>query len=148
MGCDFYIYVYLEIEHCNGISYHEFSTIRGYYSDLECGICDSDDDERDYYYKTPEYDALYYSMKKMCLTPRKPVIIYDKSFVSPKFEMKYLPVIQSKMNNKNENEYSRYIDTGTFTSMEQVIKITKKESRYDPSEYYSNSFENITDVNA
>ena len=34
MGCDFYIDVYLEIEHINGISYYEFPTIRGYYSDL------------------------------------------------------------------------------------------------------------------
>lgn len=38
MGCDYYINVYLEIEHINGISYYELSLIRGYFSDLECGI--------------------------------------------------------------------------------------------------------------
>lgn len=31
MGCDYYIHVYLEIQHTNGISYHEFDSIRGYY---------------------------------------------------------------------------------------------------------------------
>ena len=45
MGCDFYIYIYLEIEHTKGISYYELPTMRGYYCDLECGVCDSDDDE-------------------------------------------------------------------------------------------------------
>lgn len=41
MGCDYYIHVYLEIHHINGISYYEIPTIRGYYCDLECGVCDS-----------------------------------------------------------------------------------------------------------
>ena len=52
MGCDFYIYVYLEIHHINGISYYELPTIRGYYCDLECGVCDIDDDENNYYYNS------------------------------------------------------------------------------------------------
>ena len=38
MGCDYYIYVYLEIHHTNGISYYPLPTIRGYYCDLECVI--------------------------------------------------------------------------------------------------------------
>ena len=51
MGCDFYIHDYLEIHHINGISYYELPTIRGYYCDLECGVCDSDE----YYYNSMEY---------------------------------------------------------------------------------------------
>ena len=132
MGCDFYICVCLEIEHINGISYCELPMIRGYYCDLECGIYDSDDDENNYYYNSIEYKTLYENMKKMCLTPRKPVVIYDNnSFLSPKFEMKYLPIIQNKINKKYEKKYSRYEDTGIFTNIEQITKIVKKEQRYE-----------------
>lgn len=132
MGCDFYISTYLEIQHDNGISYYEFPSIRGNYCDLDCGICDSDEDEKDYYYNTTEYFTLYENMKKMCLTPRKPVVIYsDNSFKDQKFEKKYLSIIHDKINKKYDKKYSRYKDTATFTSIEQVIKITKKEDRYE-----------------
>jgi hypothetical protein len=135
MGCDFYIYVYLEIQHINGISYYELPTIRGYYCELECGVCDSDDDTNDYYYNSTEYKTLYENMQKMCLTPRKPVVIYNNnSFISPKLEMKYLPIIQNKINKKYVKKYSRYEDTGIFTSIEEIINVVKKEERYDPYE--------------
>jgi hypothetical protein len=137
MGCDYYIYVYFEIEHTRGIAYYEFPIIRGYYPELECGIWDSDNEEEDYYYNSPEYCAMYESMKKICLTPRKPVIIYENhAFVSPKFETKYLDIIQTKIKQINRVKYSRIKEIGgTLTSIEQVIKITKKEDRYDP--YYT-----------
>ena len=128
MGCDFYIYSYLEIQHNNGISYYELPIIRGYYCDLECGICDSDsdDDENDYYNST-EYNTLYENMKKLFLTPRKPVVIYsNNSFMKPKIEMKYLSIIQDKINNKYVEKYHRFKDTGNFTTIDQVITITKK----------------------
>lgn len=134
MGCDYYIYNYLEIQHINGISYYEFPTIRGYYCELECGFYDSDDDENDYYYNSTEYNTLYENMKKISLTPRKPVVIYNNnSFISPKLEMKYLPIIQNKINKKYVEKYPRHKDTGSFTSIQQIIKVTKKEERYDPS---------------
>jgi len=132
MGCDFYIYSYLEIHHIKGVSYYDLPTIRGYYCDLECGICDSDDDENDYYYNSTEFNTLYEIMKKLCLTPRKPVVIYsNNSFIEPKFEIKYLPIIQDKINKKYVEKYHRYKDTGMFTSIEQVINITKKEVRHE-----------------
>jgi hypothetical protein len=132
MGCDFYIHSYLEIQHNNGIVFYEFPSIRGYYCDLECGICDSDDDERDYYYNSTEYNELYENMKKICLTPRKPIVIYNNNlFISPKFETKYLPIIQDIINKNYVNKHPRYESTGTITSIEQVIKITKKEDRYE-----------------
>ena len=136
MGCDFYIYVYLEIHHINGISYYELPTIRGYYCDLECGVCDSDDDdENNYYYNSIEYKSLYENMKKICLTPRKPCVIYNnKSFISPKLEMKYLPFIQNKIKKIYVEKYTRYEDTGIFTSIEEIINVVKKEERYDPYE--------------
>jgi hypothetical protein len=131
MGCDFYIDVYLEIQHTNGISYYKLPTIRGYYCDLECGVHDSDD-EIDYS-NSIEYKRLYENMKKICLTPRKPIVIYDNnSFIKPKFEIKYLPIIQNKINKKHVEEYNtRYKDTGVFTNIEQIIKIVKKEERYE-----------------
>jgi hypothetical protein len=133
MGCDYYIYDYLEIQHVNGISYYEFPTIRGYYCDLECGFYDSDDDENDYYFNSPEYETLYENMKKICLTPRKPVFIYNNnSFTSPKLEMKYLPIIQKKIKTKCVEKYARYKDTGIFTRIEEIIHVIKKEERYDP----------------
>jgi len=137
MGCDFYIHIYLEIEHNKGISYYHLPTKRGYYCDLECGICDSDDDENDYYYNSPEYKTLYENMKKICLTPRKPVVIYNNSaFITAKFQEKYLPIIQDKINKKYVEKYPLYKDTGTFTNIGQIIRVTKKEERYDP--FYNN----------
>ena len=129
MGCDFYIYTYLEIHHMNGISYYPFPMIRGYYCELEYGGYDSDD-EYDYY-NSIEHKTLYENMKKIYLTPRKPLVIYNHSFITPKLEMKYLPIIQNKMNNNYIEKYPRYKDTGIFTSIEQIIKIVKKEERYD-----------------
>ena len=133
MGCDYYINVYLEIHHIKGISYCELPIIRGYYCELNCGFVDSDDDENDYYYNSTEYNTIYENMKKLSLTPRKPVVIYNNnSFISPNFERKYLPIILNKINEKNVEENTRYDDTGVFTTLEQVIKIVKKEDRYDP----------------
>jgi hypothetical protein len=45
--------------------------------------------------------------------------------------MKYLSIIQDKINNIYVEKYRRFKDTGTFTSIDQVIKITKKEDRYE-----------------
>ena len=132
MGCDYYIYNYLEILHINGISYYELPTIRGYYCELECGVYDSDDDINDYYYNSTEYNTLYENMKKICLTPRKSVLIYNNnSFLSPKLQIKYLPIILNKIKNIYVDKYARYKDTGIFTSIEQIINVIKKEQRYD-----------------
>lgn len=134
MGCDYYIRVYLEIQHVNGISYYDLPIIRGYYCELDYGIYDSDDDENDYYYNSPEHETLCENVKKLSLTPRKPVIIYNNnSFISSKFETKYMPIIQNKINKKYVEKYPRREDNGTFESIEQVIKVIKKEERYEPS---------------
>jgi hypothetical protein len=101
-------------------------------------VCDSDDDENDYYYNSIEYQLLYTNMKKLCLTPRKPVVIYDNnSFISSKLEMKYLPLIQNKINNTylEKHIHCHHKDTGMFTRIEEILQIVKKEERYDPFEY-------------
>ena len=135
MGCDFYIYVYLEIEHTNGISYYELPTIRGYYCEMDCGIYDSDDDETDRYYNSIEYKKMYKTMRRISLTPRVPVVVFNNnSFITNKFKTKYLPFIQNKLDKKYVEKYCVYEDTGTFTNIREVIKITKKEIRFEPGE--------------
>jgi hypothetical protein len=107
--------------------------MRGYYCELDRGICDSDDEDDGNNYNSTEYETLYESMKIFYLTPRSPIVIYDNnSFTSPRFEMKYLPILQEKINKKYVNKYPKHEDTGVFTSVEQVIKVVKKEERYEP----------------
>ena len=132
MGCDYYIQPYLKIHHSKGISYYNLPIIRGYYSDLECGVYDSDDDEKHLYYNSKEYVKLFNNMIKICLTPRKKVVIYkNNSFINSKFEKKYLPIIQNIINGNYDDEYIPCDDDiETFTSIDQIIKITKKEKRY------------------
>jgi len=146
MGCDYYIQCYLEIEHQNGISYYDLPIIRGYFSDLECGFNDSDDDEDDKYYNTKEFQQLYDSMIKLCLTSRKSVIIYsDNNFISNRMKQKYLHLLKNKINGNYNNEYYLYKDTGLLTNINQIIKVTKKEIRYqygDGPLLYTNKEEN------
>jgi hypothetical protein len=141
MGCDFYIDVYLEIEHKNGISYCILPSIRGYYCDsLGTGHQNSDDESSDNEGSDNEIICkklfVYNEMKKLCLTPRKPFIIYEnEKFISKKIENKYLPIISKKQNCK-KNKYCKYKDTGKFTDISEIIKITKKETRFDPMDYF------------
>jgi len=74
-------------------------------------------------------------MKKICLTPRKPVVIYNNnSFISQKLESKYLPLIQNKINKKCLEKYSHYEDTGIFTRIDEIINVVKTEQRHDPND--------------
>ena len=131
MGCDYYIHEYLEIEHINGISYVELPLKRGDYPELECGIYDSDEEECNRYYNLPEFRKIQETVIKLCLLPRKPILIYENhEFVSKKMEEKYKTIIDKKMKHPNDDDDEmclKYTDTGIFTSMLEVIKITKKD---------------------
>lgn len=123
MGCDYFIYVYLEIEHTSGISKHELARIHGYYSELDCGIYDSDDEENEHYDNSNEYKQLYEDMVKLSLTPRKPIILYENSsFKSSHFEKKYTPIIQKIIQTKEIADLNHF---------EEIITIIKKEKRND-----------------
>ena len=50
----------------------------------------------------------------------------------------YLPIIRNKMNNASAEKYNRYRDTGSFTRIDQVITVVKKEERYDTYDSYLN----------
>jgi len=135
MGRDYLIHVYLEIQHTNGTAYYELPTIGGYYESFECGIYDSDEDEKDRYYNTKQYRDLKQKYYDMCLTPRKPLVLYKNGkFVKKRFEKKYLPMIQNKLNRVYMEQFCVCEDIGELKDICDISQITKKEIRYDMGE--------------
>ena len=102
MGCDFYILVYIEIEIHTGISYYELPEIRGWFPDGlgSChsnSDCETDEDEE----IKQQYESVYDAMTELCLTPRKPFVLYENGkFISKKVEKKYLPFLHKKLEKK------------------------------------------------
>lgn len=135
MGCDFYIRIYLEIETQNGTVYYELPEKRGWYCGdyLEAGHANSDDEEDKYDAEqcaTIEY--AYNAMKKYCLMPRKPFVLYQNyRWFSKAAEKKYLPWIHKKIAKKYVEKWRIFRDNGTIANMSDVVKITKKEFRYE-----------------
>ncbi len=133
MGCDFYIHISLKIEHKNGISYYELPSPRGYFCELD-GIYDSDEDEEDRYYDTEDFEKLYEDMRKFCLTPRKDLVIFENNnFTKPQFEKKYLPMLENKIKKKYIVKFGikGEKDTGNFSNISEIIKVTKEETRFE-----------------
>ena len=132
MGCDFYIAVYLQIEHKCGVSYYELPSRRGWFCELGMSFDDSDD-ESDDCGKTPlEYIELRANMEKLCLTPRKDCVVYcDGKFVNEKLQRKYLPSILDKINGKYVEKYCVKKDTGKFSDIFDILKVTRIEDRYE-----------------
>ena len=155
---DFYISTYLEIEHNQGISYYQLSTQCGFYCDFIRRNSASELYNESTYYERKysevynssqdvksehleKYEQLTEMYEKMCdilkgftLEPRKPIVIYaDKSFVGPNLEAIYLPIIQNKLNKIYVNNLCLYEDTGSFTDITEVIKITKKTELVEPA---------------
>jgi hypothetical protein len=146
MGGDYYICIYLQIDHTHGTSYYELPTICGYYSALELGVYDSDDEFRDRYYKSTKYWQLYQRMIDICLTPRKEVVVYkDGAFLSANLQRKYTPVLMDKIRGNYVEKYSVGSDTGPFSDMSEVIQVTRNEIRFvdgnAPSMSLSNGLE-------
>ena len=143
MGCDFYIHTYIEIEHKNGMSYYELPFSRGYYPEIGSNGYDSDADDDD---DDDEYDNIYKMCKNYYLTPMKPVIIFtNHSFANEKLKNKYLPILHDKIQGKYIEKYCVGEDTGTFTNIDEIIQVIKKEIRYEPGEgpglYRSNNID-------
>jgi len=135
MGSDFYIHIYLKIEHKNGIAYYEIPAPRGYFPELD-GICDSDEEDENHYYYNESFKKLYDDMRKFYLTPRKDLILFENGkFVKPRFEKKYLPMLLNKINHKYivGGGLKHEEDHGKFIDMADLIKVTKRERRYEPS---------------
>jgi hypothetical protein len=131
MSPDFYIRKYLKIEHQNGVSYYELPNQRGYFS-YDIGP-DYDSDDNEDLPRKELLDKLYIDMMHYYLTPKKDVIIYQNNeFVNEQIKLKYLPIIQNKINGTYVNKYNDYKDNGSFSNISEVTQITKCETRYEP----------------
>jgi len=135
MGRDYLIHVYLEIQHINGTAYYELPTIGGYYESFDCGIYDSDEEEEDRYYNTEQYRELRQKYYDMCLTPRKPLVLYENGeYVKKQFKKKYLPMIKNKLKGVYMEEFCLCEDVGELKNIRDILQITKKEIRYEMGE--------------
>jgi hypothetical protein len=124
MGCDFYVYTYLEIKHTHGLAYIELDKQKGYFCDCIEPMMDSDDDD---------VEAFNEKCKKYCelfLQPiLRPILIYDnKQFMKQSYKEKYQDVI---VNHVYAANYWR--DTAPLRNIEDIISIHKKEIREERS---------------
>ena len=116
MGCDFYIRLFLEIEHNDGtITDVNIKEGRGYYAGFDHHEDDSDDDENERDRLETLNIELFNRMVEVMLTERAPVTVFELgSFLSPNLYDKYHPYLQ-----KNN------IDLST------VVRVIKKERRHE-----------------
>lgn len=137
MGCDFYVYIYLEIEHKNGVGYYPLPRKRGWFCSLEnIGFYDSDEEEKDRYYNSREYDKLYCGIINFSLTPRKDLVIYSNGdFANDHLREKYLPILKNKIEKIYSVDLCPKSDSGEhFADLSDLIKVTRKEERYEVGE--------------
>ena len=120
MGCDYYVYTYLEIKHKTGIAYIELEKTKGWFCDCIEPNKDSDDEEENYKNKCNDYYEIF-------LKPSiNPILIYDgKRFVKQHYNLKYSELIQQKID--YSEKYWR--DTGTLVNMTDIQQIRKVEVR-------------------
>ena len=149
MGCDFYIYKYLEILHTNGVAYYALPTERGYYAELGDAWYDSDvefnydEDETNITNTSKAYNKLCSDMMKLYLMPREPLVIFENGiFLNSRLEEKYLEMLKNKIQHIYLNNYCVCGDSGgVLNDLNSIIKVTKKEVRAEPGEgpelYYS-----------
>lgn len=137
MGCDYHIYIYLEIEHINGVSYYQFLRLNMWFPEQSV-YYDTDDSYDSNYSGDNEYN----NMVQRCLKCRKDLVIYNEGkFKNEFFEKKYLPVIQNKINKIYKESFTLFEDTGTLNDISEIIKVTRKEirnDRFDPIKYFQN----------
>lgn len=120
MGCDFYIYTYLEIKHTNGVCYIELSHQKGYECDCMEPMQDSDDEDTEAFKQSQQE---YFD--RFLVPILRPILIYaNNQFTKKRFKEKYEPMIEEKM---YSTKYWR--DTGYLTCKENIITIEKIEVR-------------------
>ena len=149
MGCDYYINRFLRMEHPGGVSFVELPRIRGYFCECDWGINDSDVEDDDKYYHDPVYtdsdvedDDKYYHDPVYTELHRPEILIYtNQSFLSERFRIKYLPLIEIRLQ-KNRDRQLKSPDTDfhLLMDMKDIVRISKFEVRYEvgqcPDNYY------------
>lgn len=132
MGCDYYIDIYLKIEHTTGTSYITLPANRGYFCDCVWGVYEKNEDEEPYWH-CEEAMELRKKLEAFMLKPRPEVIVYsDKKYKSEFLREKYEPMIEEKIAAKKTKKFTRYTDTGKLKSLDDIISVTKFERRYEP----------------
>jgi len=120
MGCDFYVYTYLEIKHTGGLSYIELYKQKGYFCDCIEPMMDSDDDD------VEAFDIKCQKYRELFLQPiLRPILIYEnKEFVKESYKNKYHDIIQNSL-------YSPrcWRDSSPLLNVDSIISIHKKEIR-------------------
>ncbi len=139
MGCDYYIYTYLEIIHTGGTCYYQLKTKRGYYSDFIVDPADSDED-----YSGEESERVISLKKireeyeKIILKPAKPKILYeDNKWTCKEYESKYRTYVDTYIDGA-DSPYGKYCTDNHFknsgnelTDFANIIKVNKVEHRID-----------------
>lgn len=123
MGCDFFIFTYLKIDHLHGTSYIELSCKRGYFCDCLDPGYDSDTNNSDEYYERIN------KIQKIYLLPTiDPILIYDdQGYLTKRFYEKYDTLI----NNKIYEKQPYWKDKGVIEKKEDIISIYKLEIRQE-----------------
>jgi hypothetical protein len=122
MGCDYYIFRCLKVEHKNGVAYIDLGDRERAYFTYDFNV-DSDDEY---------YDEKYSDWVGLHLqTLTDPIVIYqDGAFVRQQLEGKYGELIDKCVVEHAKHppsEYSR--DKGVLKCREDIVKITKIELR-------------------
>lgn len=138
MGCDYYIYTYLEIKHTDGVCYYQLKRKRGYYSEFDVYPEDSDEDfsveENERLVKLEKIRENY---KDIILEPTKPKIIYNNGkWTCKEYESKYITYIDTYIDG-SESPYKK--DDGYYfknsgealTDFSNILEIQKVEYRID-----------------
>jgi len=120
MGCDYYVYTYLEIKHREGLSYIELDRMRSWYCDCLEPNVDSDDEEEN-------YEKYCFQYVESFLKPAfEPIMIYDGSkFLKQRYIEKYLNLIHEKT--LGTSDYWR--DEGKLLDVNHINQIRKIEIR-------------------
>lgn len=124
MGCDYYVELFLKIEHADGDTIIKLKTIRGYYGDFNTGPEDSDYEEADdiHGFNSEMTTTLWNNFREVLLTPRNPLLIFDNGlFTKESYKEKYIDIIEDKI-----KESGKHLQT-----INDIVKIYKYEKRIE-----------------
>ncbi len=136
MGCDYYIYTYLEIIHTLGVCYFQLKTKRGYYTDFFENPDDSDDDfSEEESERKIKLEKIRKEYVETILTPTKPKTIYqNKAWTVKEYESKYKTYVDTWIDG-NESPHksgNHFEDWGEkLTDFSNILIIKKVEYRID-----------------
>ena len=131
MGCDYYIDIFLKIEHSGGVCYIELPCNRGYFCDCAWGIYEKEEDAEPYWH-CEEAMEVRKKVEAFMLKPLPDVVIYsDKQYKSEYVKEKYEPYIMKKIEEKKSYKI-RFKDTGKLKCFDDIISVTRFEKRYEP----------------